>query len=1169
MRRTASSRRAVVLVLIGLVLATATIATTSLLGGPNPPVPTAAPARDVLAALPVVFEPTGDGGFASRGAGYSLALTAAEAVVAVGDGAFRLRPSGPTANPRARLVAGEPLAGTVTHLTGDDPTRWSAGLATFARVEAQQVWPGVDMVWHGDQRRLEHDMVVAPGVDPAVVALDIDGATSLDLEPGGDLVLHLGTGSGTGTARLARPVVYQDVAGHRRQVPGEFVLLGPSRIGFRIGAYDATLPLVIDPTLVTSTVLGGLGSDIGYAVAVDLQGNTYVTGATESADFPTTAAFQPGLTGSGGGATSDVFVSKLNPDGSRLLWSTYLGGRGRDTGYAVAVGPDGAVYVGGVTESPDFPQTRPAQSAYGGGASDAFMAKIAANGSSVEWSTVVGGTNTDRGRGVAVDTAGNAYLTGSTASTDFPAVAPQQPGPFAPDDQDAFLVKVPSAGGGVAFATRLGGGNADRGLAVAVDGQGSAYVTGDTVSPGFPTVRPLQPALGGGAGGPAGSFSDAFVAKYNPAGSALVYSTFLGGGEVDQATAIAVDASGAAFVAGNTNSPNFPTVGPVQASKGIEADAFVTKVDPAGAALVYSTYFGGSGADGANAIAIDRAGAALVAGTTGSENWRTVKPVQEAKGAGDDGFVLKLDSTGRGPLFSSFLGGGEAEAAMGVAVDAQGLIRVLGMTSSADFPSVKPLPGIRPAAAGDAFVAAINPVDAAAPAGNPQAAPAASSSSSSGHDRRVRMLFGLTMALLLAAILQTAYLRRRAPATAGARRSKPVPVPSPSPGLKVLDTAGSPAKKPGATAKAPMAPRSTRSPKTRGGPKGGPGQKATGPQKKGAARQPPVRPEPVVDPLPAPSPADAAEAVRVIDDGGPPTVATPLPKAKPQEPAIAQFLEEDLWAADQPPAPAAAPRQENRRPLEEDRDAEESADAEASPAAPEPQWAPFDTGSTPAVAPRDVAEPPAAAIPPVPAEELSFWDLFPEDLPPARATAFPTEDLLAGPLALPEGPESAVERLLGTPADPETAAEDVRAGDVGAGDLAEGPPGPERPPLPPEAEIVIAELLEGPAPTGFRPSAESPWAPQPAEPDFRIDDLLSAPKGATSGPAAPNGATSDPAAPSGATSDPADRSEPPDEGDLASAAQGRSTEEQARIAADRARRRRSRRGGRRPPPAGS
>lgn len=1189
MRRTASSRRAVVLVLLGLLVATATITTSTLLRRPDAPSAAPASAADVLAHLPVSFEPDGEGRFSSSGPGYALSLTASGATVDVGGAAFSLRPAGPWADLAAAVVGTDALEGTVSRLTGNDPAAWTTGVPTFGRVTTRQAWPGIDIVWHGNQRRLEHDVVVAPGADPAVVALDVDGARSLTIDPAGDLVLDLATGAAGGatTARLARPVVYQDVAGGRREVAGAFTLLGPSRLGFTVGDYDHGLPLVIDPTLVTSTYLGGIGNDSGYAIALDAQGNIYVTGSTESADFPTSAPFQGALSNGGGVPASDVFVSKLSPDGSKLLWSTYLGGKGRDIGYAIAVATDGSAYIGGVTESPDFPVAKGPQSAYGGGPSDAFMARIAANGTGVEWSTFIGGSQTDRGRGVAVDASGNGYLTGSTTSTDFPSLNPQQPGPFRADDLDAFLVKVPAAGTPLTYATRLGGGNDDRGLAVAVDAQSNAYVTGDTLSPGFPTVRPLQANSGGGAAGVAGSFPDAFVAKYNPNGSALIYSTFLGGSDVDQGTAIAVDGQGAVYVAGNTNSPNFPTAGALQATKGGESDAFVSKIDPQGAALVYSTYIGGSGADGANGIAVDRAGSAHVVGTTGSTNWVTAKPTQAARGGGDDAFVLKLDSTGRGPLFSTFLGGNEADSALGVALGAQGAIHVLGATASADLASVKPVQGSRPAAGGDAFVATIDPVDTApTTVAGGAATPPASTPSSSAHDRRVRILGLMTLVLVVAAGLQTVFLRRRTPASTGpGSRAKPAPRPSASPGLKVLDGAGNPGPRKASAAEKAAAARAARAPKSRGGPKGGPAKKSAGAKKAGGPQKAGDRPGfpgpvPLREAVPAVEPGDVAGADSLAtgaapldeagvspdpaSEGGPPTMAVPTlpppPKARPQAPAIAQLLEEDLWASEPPAGPQDLPPGElpaidgNETQIE---------------------WAPFDTDSTPVVgpgpspAPSDVAAPP---IPPVPAEDLSFWDLFPEDLPPARPTSYPAEDLL-GPdyLALPEGPESVAGRLAGDhPVRPSASAPPVVAtpppppppSPVAPAVEADLDAGRERPPHPPEAEIVIAELLDGPPPVGARPSAASQWAPQAADDDFVIDDLL-IDDASTSGPQWA-GAELDGGAGDGGRDD-----EGADAGDPAEPAPAQ-TPEQARIAADRARRRRSRRGGRsgRKPPTG-
>jgi hypothetical protein len=1167
MRKTGLPRRAVVLVLLGLVVASATAVTATVLRRPVAPA-AATPAHDALATLPIFFEPA-DGGFVSHGPGYSLALSPAGAVVGVNGGSFALHPAGPLANPTAELVAADPLGATVTRITGNDPSQWRTGAPTYGRVAARQVWPGVDMVWHGDQRRLEHDMVVAPGTDPAVVALEVDGARTVTLDAAGDLVLDLDPNGST--ARLAKPVLYQEVAGARRPVQGAFNLLGPSRVGFTVGAYDRSLPLVIDPTLQTSTVLGGAGPDAGYAISVDTQGNTYVAGTTESGDFPTSAPLQTALSGAAGVPSADVFVSKISPDGAKLIWSTYLGGGGRDTGFSVVAAGDGTVYVSGVTESPDFPVARGAQTTYGGGTSDGFVARIAANGTGIEWSSFLGGGGTDRARGLAIDSTGNAYLTGSTNSDNFPSVNPQQPGPFRPEDLDAFVAKFPAGGTPLTFSTRLGGGNDDRGLAIAVDPQGAVYVTGDTLSPGFPTVRPIQASSGGSAGGVAGAFADAFVAKYNPTGTALVYSTFLGGSDFDQGTAIAVDAQGAAYVAGNTNSPNFPTTGPLQATKSNDPDAFVTKIDPPGGAFVYSTYLGGNGADGANAIAVDRAGSAHVVGTTGSANFVSNKATQLAKGGGDDAFVVKLDSTGRGPLFASFLGGRDTDAGMGVALTSQGVVRVLGLTASADFPSVKPVQGAKPPASGDAFVASLELVDAAAPATTAvttQAAPASTSSASDeAHDRRVRIFGLIFIALLFAATAQTAYLRRRTPAPVAGRgpgrrppsppAARPAPARRAAPagrgvsagkaaaGVKVLDKTSPEEVPAGATAAGSSA---------RGAHKGASAQKKGAASKKAADRR--ARKEraaaaaattgagdTVLAPADIEAPAAVAagsEPLEAADDGGPPTMFTPPlppapPKAKPHVPAIASLLEEDLWASE---------------PSEDAETETDDAAASSPPGSAGPQethavaeWAPFDTGSVPAVG--DDAPPPppppqpGVPIPPVPAAELSFWDLFPEDLPPARPAAFPAEDVVEH-LALPEGPDSAAERLAhpATEAAPPAPAEPFAEVDplqVAAGEQ-------ERPPQPPAAEIVIAELLDGPPPTGTRMSAESQWAPGPAE-HILIDDLLVAPAGGEPEPAGDDDAAGE------------------DADHLAAATEQRNPADQARIAADRARRRRSRRGG--------
>ena len=393
---------------------------------------------------------------------------------------------------------------------------------------------------------------------------------------------------------------------------------------------------------------------------------------------------------------------------------------------------------------------------------------------------------------MAVSPSGEAFVTGSTNSVEFPtANALQQTAPQ-PDDVDAFVTKLAADGATLAFSTRLGGSNDDRGLDIAVDATGNAYVTGDTRSPGFPTARPLQPGAGGAAAGVTGSFSDAFVSKFGPAGNNLVYSTFLGGSDTDQGTAIAVDSEGSAYVTGSTNSPNFPVISPtLQARKDGDTDAFVSKVNPAGSALSYSTYLGGSGADIGTGVVVDRSASVTVVGTTGSSNFPTANPLQGVKGGGaTDAFVSTLATAGDTLVSSTYLGGKEDEQAAGVAIGAGAATPVVvGTTGSTDFPTAKPLQAARAGSAGDAFVTRVSAAEAASPAtsagsgGAPGGtAAAASSEDSSTHDKRVRLLVATTAGLFLIAVLQTAYLRRKAATESahwGAEQPEPLVPPPP------------------------------------------------------------------------------------------------------------------------------------------------------------------------------------------------------------------------------------------------------------------------------------------------------------------------------------------------------------------------------------------------------
>jgi hypothetical protein len=376
-----------------------------------------------------------------------------------------------------------------------------------------------------------------------------------------------------------------------------------------------------------------------------------------------------------------------------LAYSTRLGGSGYDQANAVAVDAEGHAYVAGYTLSTDFPIARPGQ-AVNAGADDAFVAKLSRDGSTLIYSTYLGGSNSDEASAIAVDGTGNAYITGLTDSTDFPTSAPLQAANAG--SGDVFIVKLNRTGTALLYSTYLGGDSPDEANAIAVDRRGDAYVAGNTRSNDFPLVQPLQAALAGS--------EDAFVAKLNRRGSALVYSTYLGGSDADEANALAIDWAGNAYVAGQTDSADFPTVGPIQASNAGNGDAFVTKLNSSGSALKYSSYLGGGGSDVAYGIAVDMTGNAYVVGETSSADFPTARALQSALSGDVDAFVAKLDRKGRALAYSTYLGGNGSDTATAIAVDAAGEAYVAGRTGSVDFPTPG---GLQLAFAGgvyDAFV---------------------------------------------------------------------------------------------------------------------------------------------------------------------------------------------------------------------------------------------------------------------------------------------------------------------------------------------------------------------------------------------------------------------------------------------------------------------------------
>ena len=581
------------------------------------------------------------------------------------------------ANPRATVAGMDELRGKINYFLGQDPTKWRRNIPTYAKVRAHDVYPGVDVVYYGTQRQVEFDVLVAPSADPDAILFHVEGADRLVIDRQGDLVLQ----TRQGTIRQQKPFIYQDVNGTRKEIRGGFVLKGPREVGFLVGEYDRMLPLIIDPVLSYSTYLGGsLDVDEGLGIAVDTARNVYVTGRSPSSDFPTTAAsVQPVAAGN-----FDVFVTKLNPDGSGLVYSTYLGGTGGEYGLAIAADNAGNAYVTGLTALSNFPTTPGAFQTTLSGYSDAFVTKLDPTGSSLIYSTFLGGTGYEEAWSIAVDGAANAYVTGLTTSSNFPISAGVVQTVFGGGNDDAFVTKVNPTGSSIVYSTFLGGGDVDEGKAITVNTVGDAYVTGRTLSSNFPmTVGAFQQSPGGSI--------DVFVTRLNSSASALVYSTYLGGSNLEQESfsgGIAIDTAGNAYVTGETRSSNFPTTsGSLQPVFSGIRDAFVTKVNATGTGLVYSTYLGGSDFDQATAIALDSESNAYVAGSTYSSDFPTTAGAFQTTLGFGDVFVTKVNPAGSALVYSTYLGGSDYDFAFGIAVDGASDAYVTGATYSSDFPT--------------------------------------------------------------------------------------------------------------------------------------------------------------------------------------------------------------------------------------------------------------------------------------------------------------------------------------------------------------------------------------------------------------------------------------------------------------------------------------------------
>lgn len=589
-----------------------------------------------LHSLPLAFErnqgqapPATD--FLARGAGYGVSLSNGNAHIALRYGkdappaAIDLRLAGTRHN--LKPTGRKPLPGSVNYFIGNDPSRWRTDVPTFGRVEYPGVYPGVGLAYYGHQGQLEYDFIVAPGADPSAIRIALEGARSVKIDSEGSLELE----TGGAPIRFRKPVTYQAIAGTRRPVNSSYKMTGPNQFAFSLGLYDHRYPLVIDPSLIYSTYLGGSGFDYGTAIAVGPSGNAYVTGYTSSMDFPTDNPEQPFFTGS-----SAIFVAKLATNGASLVYSTYLGGSEYNYPYAIAVDSSGAAYVTGLTEASDFPVKHALYSSLNGG-EDAFITKFSPTGNSLVYSTYLGGSGADYALGIAVDSSHNAYVAGSTESSDFPVTAGSYQA--ASSGSCSFVTKLDSAGTALSWSTYFGQNCSAQTSAIAVDSQQNAYLTG-AAFPGLPvTAGAPQATFGGGS-------HDAFMAKLNSTGASLAYCTYLGGSQTDSGTSIAVDANGNAYATGLTQSTDLPvTASVLQTTSGGGYDAFVAELNSTGTAWQYLTYLGGQRDDYGYGIALDSSGDAFIAGYTLSNNLKHTGALQPSL-AGNQHILYKTTASG-------------------------------------------------------------------------------------------------------------------------------------------------------------------------------------------------------------------------------------------------------------------------------------------------------------------------------------------------------------------------------------------------------------------------------------------------------------------------------------------------------------------------------------------
>jgi hypothetical protein len=692
--------------------------------------------------VPLYFEANkNQSEFLSRGSGYQFEISATGAQWALRQSAqtatiAQMRFVG--ANPRAVILGDGELPGKINYFTGSDSSQWQTGLPTFSRVQVSEIYPGINLVFHGNQRQLEYDFDLAPGANSDAIKIHFDGVDNISTTPDGQLVLKVGASE----VRQPRPEIYQTVAGARNVVPGGYKILDARTVAFEMGTYDHSLALVIDPVLNFSAFFGGLTSSTGWAIALNTNsfadssnGYVYIAGETLSKHFFTKGAFQTNY--GGGEFNGDAFVAKFTNPATNLLYLTYLGGTNDDAAFSLAVDAAGNAFVAGFTDSSNFPTFNALQPhiaskfdpAFGFNPGSGFVAELDPTGSQLIFSTYLGGSYENGVEGIALDSADNVYAVGYTSSTNFPVTANAlQKTLLCTNDEflnfNGFVTEIASNDANLVYSTYLGGTNYDDVTSVAVDPNNYVYVAGYTASYNFPVINaptnntftnfPALDRLNGSTNKTSDDHFDAFVAKFPPLATQpsstnnLVYSTFLGGTNTDEAYGIAADSSGNAYVTGWTTSHNFPVVfqGPntnnpaglysflstnTSASTLVfMTNVFLTKIAPQGSNILGSLVFGGNGADIGYKVAVDPAGNAFVIGAETSTNFPTTNTfyVLAATNTGShDVFVASFNPDWSAMNYSVCLGGKHSDFGYGIALDASDNAFITGYTTSTNFPA--------------------------------------------------------------------------------------------------------------------------------------------------------------------------------------------------------------------------------------------------------------------------------------------------------------------------------------------------------------------------------------------------------------------------------------------------------------------------------------------------